>query len=97
MRNLYIPDSLDDDELRISIESMGESWFEYLSENPEFLYDLSPRDFEELVAELFVREGYNVQLTKKTRDQGVDIYAFNRSIAATIEGASSRYGDPCAA
>jgi hypothetical protein len=37
------------------------------------VYSLSPRQFEELVAELFVERGYKVQLTQQTRDGGKDI------------------------
>lgn len=37
--------------------------------------DISWREFEELVAELLRADGYQVHLTKKTRDGGVDIIA----------------------
>lgn len=37
------------------------------------LLGLSPRHFEEFMADLFSRLGYNVELTKATRDGGVDI------------------------
>ncbi len=36
------------------------------------------RKFEELVAELFVGFGYEVELTKRTRDGGKDIVAIKR-------------------
>jgi HJR/Mrr/RecB family endonuclease len=39
------------------------------------LYQLHPRDFEEMVAELMREQGWEVKLTKQTRDQGVDIVA----------------------
>lgn len=39
------------------------------------LENLAWRQFEELVAELLRGDGYTVQLTKKTRDGGVDILA----------------------
>ena len=51
-----------------------------LSENPELMYSLSPRDFEKLVAELFRREGYNVGLTSITRDGGKDLLVSSSSI-----------------
>jgi HJR/Mrr/RecB family endonuclease len=50
----------------------------YLSRHPERLYDLSPRRFEELVADILQDMGLDVQLTKATRDGGVDIYAYFR-------------------
>lgn len=37
------------------------------------VYNLSAREFEELVAELFDERGYKVQLTQQTRDGGKDL------------------------
>lgn len=48
---------------------------EYLAREPEKLRHLSPRDFEELVAELLVREGMEVELTRPSNDGGRDIIA----------------------
>ena len=42
---------------------------------PEELYSLSPRRFEELIAEVCHRMGYKVELTPATRDGGRDIVA----------------------
>lgn len=39
------------------------------------LYKLQPREFEELIAELLLQQGYKVELTKQTRDNGYDILA----------------------
>jgi hypothetical protein len=50
-----------------------------LSKNPELLHDLSPRKFEELVAELLSREGLEVHLTPETRDGGRDVLAFHQT------------------
>jgi HJR/Mrr/RecB family endonuclease len=47
-----------------------------LAEHPENIYSLSPRKFEELVAELLAREGLRVELTPETHDGGRDILAF---------------------
>jgi len=41
----------------------------------EQLLNISPREFEELVAAIFEAEGYDVSLTKATRDGGVDVFA----------------------
>jgi restriction system protein len=46
-----------------------------LSRHPERMYDLSPRRFEEAVAELMSRLGYGVQLTPASKDGGRDILA----------------------
>lgn len=45
------------------------------SNNPQALLKLTPRQFEELVAELWSKFGWNVELTAKTRDGGRDIIA----------------------
>lgn len=39
------------------------------------LNNLDPRKFEEVVAELMAKEGFNVEITKQTRDGGRDIIA----------------------
>jgi len=40
---------------------------------------ITPREFEEIVAELFKGYGYSVELTKRTRDGGRDVIAINRN------------------
>lgn len=45
-----------------------------LQDNGE-VYNLSSRDFEELVAEVFRQQGYTVEITQNTRDGGCDIIA----------------------
>lgn len=44
-----------------------------LSEDPAGLYQLPDRDFEELTGDLFAREGFDVEITQRTRDGGRDI------------------------
>lgn len=46
----------------------------YIAQEPMSMYELSPREFEKIIAELFKKLGYEVELTKQTRDGGVDIY-----------------------
>ena len=46
-----------------------------LARNPSLLYQLHWRRFEELIAELLARAGFDVELTSASRDRGVDIYA----------------------
>ncbi|MGG7468310.1 restriction endonuclease [Chryseobacterium arthrosphaerae] len=43
--------------------------------NNEQLYKLHPREFEKLIAELLYNKGFEVELTKQTRDNGYDILA----------------------
>jgi len=47
-------------------------------ESPDSLDDLTPREFEELVAELLAGHGWEVSLTPQTRDGGYDILGISR-------------------
>lgn len=47
----------------------------YLKKHPEKLYELTPRKFEELIASIMIDFGFDVELTKATRDGGKDIIA----------------------
>lgn len=57
----------------ITLSPVNDMVLKYLSENPEALYQLTGREFEEVMAEIYSKLGYNVELTKKTRDGGKDI------------------------
>jgi excisionase family DNA binding protein len=46
-----------------------------VSQRPERMRELHWRDFEHLMAELFAREGWDVELTAGSGDGGVDLYA----------------------
>jgi HJR/Mrr/RecB family endonuclease len=50
-----------------------------LASNPRDLYSLTPRQFEELVAELLARQGFDVHTTARTRDGGKDIVVSSRN------------------
>ncbi len=47
-----------------------------LKQQPDSLRNLSPREFEELLADLLRDMGWDVELTKQTRDGGADILAY---------------------
>lgn len=51
-----------------------------VSRDPSQLWQISDRAFEELIAEIFARQGYRVELTKRTRDNGYDILAVQNSL-----------------
>ena len=64
------------------IQVSHDTWDEIIiqfSRNPIELFSLKPRKFEELIAELLFREGFDIKLTPETRDGGRDILAFNKS------------------
>jgi hypothetical protein len=48
---------------------------EELAQNPDLLFSLNARDFEELVAEVLAGFGWKVSLTSRTHDGGFDILA----------------------
>ena len=68
---IYIPDLLvqaNDDLIR------------YIANKPDAIFGIAPRKFEELIAEIFIRKGFNVELTKATRDGGRDIVAIHQHL-----------------
>jgi HJR/Mrr/RecB family endonuclease len=50
-----------------------------LASRPELLHELDPRRFEEVVAAIFRAKGFDVTLTRQTRDGGRDILAVDSS------------------
>lgn len=55
--------------------STNEKVLRLVQEEPEAVYSLSSREFEELVAELLYKQGYTVELTPPSKDGGFDMYA----------------------
>ncbi|WP_328383484.1 restriction endonuclease [Micromonospora zamorensis] len=50
-------------------------WIDDLTNRAEALFRLGPRDMEELVAALYKKLGYNIELTPPSRDGGRDVLA----------------------
>jgi hypothetical protein len=65
--------------LDLSVTDFNDRVIAHLAAHPELLYELTPRRFEELVAELYHRAGFEVELTPASGDGGVDVYAVRRS------------------
>jgi restriction system protein len=61
-----------------AVRDSSNKLFEMVSAEPELMHALTPREFEEIVAELLARRGYDVTLTPFSRDGGKDIYAARR-------------------
>lgn len=51
-----------------------------LARDPRRLFGLAGREFEELISEIFARQGFAVELTQATRDGGRDIIAIRREV-----------------
>jgi len=52
----------------------------YLKNHPNALYQIMPRQFEELIAEILASYGWQVQLTPPIKDGGYDIFAISKNI-----------------
>lgn len=74
---IYLPDEkkiITAESPTIIILPANDKVFAYLAEHPEEIYrNLTPREFEEFMAQLYNKLGYNVELTQTTRDGGKDI------------------------
>lgn len=60
--------------IKKDVLQINEELMRYIAQEPMSMHELSPREFEKIIAELFKELGYEVELTKQTRDGGVDIY-----------------------
>lgn len=65
--------------VRIDISEVNTELLEMLSKHPDYLYQLSSRKFEEVVAEIMIRMGYAIELTPSTHDGGKDIYVAHKN------------------
>jgi len=61
--------------LNLHLEAISAEFIKYLARHPNLLYDIEPRRFEMLIAELLTDMGYEVELTPQSRDGGRDILA----------------------
>jgi|SRR5882672_1532554 len=76
-----------------SIKAITDAVIQHLSRNPDDLYQLHPKMFEELIAEIFMSEGYITDLIHSWNqaDGGVDIIAVRRDVG----GFQVRYAIQC--
>jgi hypothetical protein len=63
-----------------SIRIVNNSLIDLIAADPSLILKLSSRKFEELIAELFESQGYHVNITPRTRDAGIDIFAHKKDI-----------------
>ena len=77
----YLDTYYDVEEFQIAERTIQDIIFE-IQGNPELIRDITHREFEELIAELFKEKGFEVELTKRTRDGGKDIIAISTDIIA---------------
>lgn len=67
------------------LTTVNDEFLRLLAKNPRLLFSMNPRSFEELIAELFHRGGFEVHLTAQTRDNGRDIVAFHNRMNVTTK------------
>jgi hypothetical protein len=65
--------------VEIDVAEINSELIRYLAEHPEKMREMDARKFEELVAELFKDKGYDVEVTPRSKDGGLDIRVFHRS------------------
>jgi len=70
--------------VRVSLEEINDELIAYLAAHPEKMRELSPRKFEELVADMWRNQGFDVTLTPSTRDGGMDVIAVQRNGVGTM-------------
>jgi HJR/Mrr/RecB family endonuclease len=66
------------------IKDITEELKKYLARYPEKLHDLTPRKFEELIADILRDFGFTTELTRITRDGGRDIYAYIKNAVTSF-------------
>ena len=70
--------------IRIVSKEFWDGLIRGLAAKPEALYSISPRTFEELIAELLRREGMKTVLTPPTRDGGRDVLVMSSSVIGEL-------------
>ncbi|MFM6171359.1 MAG: restriction endonuclease, partial [Sphaerospermopsis kisseleviana] len=68
----------------VDIRSVSDGLLAKAYSDPSLLYEITPRRFEEFVAELLDRLGYDITLTPASNDGGKDIYAAKRDDLGTF-------------
>lgn len=60
----------------LTLQCQWDDVINQIARDSERLFVIHPRDFEELIAKLMEKEGYEVELTQETRDGGRDILCY---------------------
>lgn len=63
------------DQFKLVVVDTNQILLEKIRANPEELYSLDPRKFEELVADILSKRGYEITLTPPSDDGGFDMFA----------------------
>lgn len=70
--------------IKIDISEINNKLLYELSQNPNLLYNLSPYDFERVIAKMFEKKGFTVKITPQTRDGGKDIFVAKNDLCSFL-------------
>ncbi len=65
--------------LQLSASAISSDVLDSLAADPELLHSLTPRQFEEFMAALFDKKGFEVTLTAASKDGGADLFVVDNS------------------
>jgi restriction system protein len=57
------------------VKEVNDEMLRLIKADPKAIYSLGSRKFEEVIAEILIRQGYHVELTPASKDGGFDMYA----------------------
>lgn len=75
IESLIYSSNLFDNNSSVIVKDIDDEIKKFFKKYPQKLYDLNPRKFEELIASILKDLGFDIELTKATRDGGRDIIA----------------------
>jgi HJR/Mrr/RecB family endonuclease len=74
---LYHPTLTD---IAVAVQAVSDDLVAHLVRHPQALHELRPRQFEELIAHVLEKFGWDIELTPETRDGGYDILAVSKNV-----------------
>lgn len=73
-----------DNSTQIIITEINDQLLYQLSQNPSLLHKLSSYEFECVIARMFEKQGFSIEITPKTRDGGKDIFIAKQGLASFL-------------
>lgn len=70
--------------IKIDVLEVNEQLLYELSQNTNLLYNLSPYDFERVIAKIFEKKGFSIKITPRTRDGGKDIFIAKNDLCSFL-------------
>ena len=93
LKTIYKPCILDqygkpiekiDNSTQIIVTEINDELLYEISKKPELLHNLSSYEFECVIAKIFEKQGFSVEITPKTRDGGKDIFIAKQGLASFL-------------